>query len=205
MEICIRVTVEINNRVIAVTGTPGVGKSSTSKMLASKLGAMLISLGELVEKEKLYSEVDEKSGSLIPDIKRLSKRLREIISNSKQGVVIEGHYSVDVLPKSKVHLVFVLRRHPEELKTILEGRGFRGEKLWENLMAEILDVCLWEAVRRHGTQKVCEIDVTGRILEDIVEDMIATINNKGECKTGFVDWLGQLEAEGKIDEYLKSF
>ncbi len=135
---------------------------------------------------------------------RVSRRVKEIISGSERDVVIEGHFTVDVIPKSMIHLVFVLRRNPEELKTILERRGFSGEKLWENLMAEILDVCLWDAVSKYETDKVCEMDVTSRSVDEIVEDIISTLNNEKECRAGQVDWLGKLEAEGKLGEYLKN-
>lgn len=174
-------------------------------MLASKLDAILVSLGDLVEKEKLYSEVDKKRGSLIADMDRVSKRVQELISSSERDIVVEGHLAMEVIPKKTLHLAFVLRRNPEELKTVLERRGFVGEKLWENLMAEVLDVCLWDAVSKYGADRVCEIDVTGRSTEDIVSDMVATLNDEKECRVGMVDWLGRLEAEGKLDEYLKNF
>jgi len=196
----------LNKRIIVVTGTPGVGKTSTSKSLASKLSAVLINLGELVKKEKLFSGIDEKRGSLIADMDKVSKRVQQIISSSKQrDIIIEGHFAVDVLPCKRVHIVFVLRRNPEELRIILEKRGFKGNKLWENLAAEILDVCLWEAVKQCGVDKICEIDVTGKSVEEVVEELISILSGEKKCEAGRVDWLGKLEAEGKLDEYLKHF
>lgn len=138
-------------------------------------------------------------------MKKVSRRVQQIVSSSQQDVIIEGHFAADVAPRDTVHLVFVLRRNPEELKTTLKRRGFKGEKLWENLAAEILDVCLWDAVSLHGSGKVCEIDVTDRNLEWIVGDMISILKNEKECQSGQVDWLGRLEAKGKLDEYLKHF
>ncbi len=196
---------EINKRIIVVTGTPGVGKTSASRLLASELSAIFVSLGELVEKEKLYSRIDRKRGSVIANTSSVSKRIQEMTSSSKQDIIIEGHFAVGIVPKSIVHLVFVLRRNPEELKTVLESRGFKGDRLWENLAAEILDVCLCDAVSLYGAGKVCEVDVTGRSVEEVVKDMVSTLNNEKECRVGLVDWLGRLEDEGKLDEYLKHF
>ena len=159
----------MNKYVIAITGTPGVGKTSTSRMLASKLDAEIIELGDLIEKKKLFMGIDEKRKTLIADIDKLSKVIGELIKKSNRHyILVVGHFAVDVLSPEIIHKVFVLRRHPEELKVTLESRGYEDGKLWENIAAEILDVCLSEAVELCGVEKVCEIDVTGRRIEDII-------------------------------------
>ena len=192
-------------RVILVTGTPGVGKTTVSRSLASKLDAVYISLAELVERERLISGVDKARGTLIADTDKVSKRMQEIIKSSECDVIVDGHYAVDVVPPKDVHLVFVLRRDPSELKNIMENRGFKERKLWENLAAEILDVCLWDAVSACGSDKVCEIDVSGKRIEEVVEDIILMLERRKKCQVGIVDWLGKLEGEGRLHEFLKSF
>jgi len=190
-------------RVILVTGTPGVGKTSVSRLLASKLDAVYVNLGELVEQEKLVSGVDKVRGTLIADMDRVSKRVQGIIKSSEGDVVVDGHYAVDVVPTKDIHMVFVLRRDPNELKSIMENLGFKERKLWENLAAEILDVCLWDAVSACGSDKVCEIDVSGKKIEEVVEDIILMLEGKKKCQVGIVDWLGKLEREGRLHEFLK--
>lgn len=192
-------------RVILVTGTPGVGKTSISRLLASKLDAVYISLGELVERERLITGVDKARGTLIADADRVSKRVQEIIKSSECDVIVDGHYAVDVVPAKDVHMVFVLRRDPSELKSVMENRGFKEKKLWENLAAEILDVCLWDAVSACGSEKVCEIDVSGKRIEEVVEDIILMLEGRKKCRVGIVDWLGKLEGEGRLHEFLKPF
>lgn len=192
-------------RVILVTGTPGVGKTSVSRLLAFKLDFVYINLGELVKREWLVSDVDKARETLIADLDRVSKRLQEIIKRSNQDILIDGHYSVDVVESKNVHIIFVLRRDPSELKRVMENRGFKEKKLWENLAAEILDVCLWEAVTACGSEKVCEIDVSGRRVEDVVEDLISVLDGRKECRVGIVDWLGKLDEEGKLPGFLKPF
>ena len=187
-----------------VTGTPGVGKTSVSTLLASKLVARRIDLAQIVKKEELTKGLDEKRNTLIADISRLSKRVNEIIRNCEQNIVVDGHYSVDVVPSRSVFLVFVLRRDPLELKNVLEERGFTGAKLWENLEAEILDVCLWDAIKADGVEKVCEIDCTGKTVEQSVEEVVSIIEGNEKCRTGIVDWLGKLESEGLVDYFLKN-
>ena len=190
-------------RVILVTGTPGVGKTSVSRLLASKLDAVYINLAELVERERLISGVDKARETLIADTPRVSKRVQEIIKSSEGDVIVDGHYAVDVVSTKDVHVVFVLRRDPDDLKGLMENRGFKERKLWENLAAEILDVCLWDAVSACGSDKVCEIDVSGKRIEEVVEDMLLTLEGRRKCQVGIVDWLGKLEEEGRLHEFLK--
>jgi adenylate kinase len=190
-------------RVILVTGTPAVGKTAVSSLLASKLDAEHVNLTELVKRERLTSGVDKVRKTLIADTKRVSKRVQEIMKSSQRDVIIDGHYAVDVVSAKDVHVVFVLRRDPEQLKGLMENRGFEGRKLWENLAAEILDVCLWDAVSVCGTEKVCEIDVSGKRVEDIVGDIISVLEGRKKCEVGIVDWLGKLEGEGRLHEFLK--
>jgi adenylate kinase len=192
-------------KVILVTGTPAVGKTSVSCLLASKLDAVHVNLTELVKQEKLISGVDKVRKTLIANTDKLSKRVQEIIGSSERDIIIDGHYAVDVTPANEIHVVFVLRRNPNELKGIMENRGFKGRKLWENLAVEILDVCLCEALSACGSEKVCEIDASGKKVEDIVESMISVLEGKKKCEVGIVDWLGRLETEGQLQDFLKDF
>ncbi|MBS7606784.1 adenylate kinase family protein [Candidatus Bathyarchaeota archaeon] len=192
-------------RIIVITGTPGVGKSSVSRVLASKINAHLISIGELVKREKIYSGVNKNRNTLIADIDKVSRRIREIMAEVSGDIIIEGHFAVDVVPLEEVTAVFVLRRDPEELKGILESRSYSERKIRENLAAEILDVCLYDAIKRCGVEKVCEVNVTSRDVEDVVQEIMEVLNGTRELRVGIVDWLGKLESEGKLDEYLKGF
>jgi len=188
-------------------GTPCVGKTWVSRQLASELNALHVDLGELVKGEKLSSGVDKKRGVLVADRAKLSRRVREIIEQvgKNRDVVVDGHYATDIVSSESVSKVFVLRRHPGELKQLMEQRGFGGRKLWENLAAEILDVCLSDAVNAVGFGKVCEVDVTGRKVEDVVDDILLVLKGKKPCISGVVDWLGRLEEEKQLDMYLKEF
>jgi len=186
-------------------GTPGVGKTVVSNLLASQLNATHIDVTKLVKREKLTSGVDKARGTLIADMKKVSGRVQEIMRGCERDVIIDGHYAVDVLPVEEIHLVFVLRRDPEELKQAMENSGFRERKLWENLAAEILDVCLWDAVRACGSEKLCEIDVSGKGIEEVVKEIVSVLEGKRKRSLGIVDWLGKLEREGRLQDFLKDF
>jgi len=192
-------------KAILVTGTPGVGKTTVSHKLASRLDAVYIGITELVKKQKLFTSVDEERKTLIADTEKVSKQLQKILAKTEGSIIIEGHYAVDVVPKKDVNTVFVLRRDPLELKGALEKRGYDEKKLWENLAAEILDVCLWDALSACGSDKVCEIDVSGKTVETVVEEMMLVLEKRKDCRQGIVDWLGKLENDGQLEEFLRKF
>ena len=189
-------------RIIIITGTPSVGKTSVANLLAAKLNVTPINLGELVKKEDLVLGIDKARSTLIADLEKVSERVKKVIGQAEGDMVIDGHYAVDVVPVKKVTRVFVLRRNPEELKRLMESRGWSELKVLENLACEILDVCLYDAVKACGEGKVCEIDVTGKSVEAVVEEILLVLNRKKKCWVGVVDWLGLLEREGRLNEFL---
>jgi adenylate kinase len=192
-------------RVILITGTPCVGKTSVARLLSSTLQALCVNLTDLALKEKLIQGKDKQRNSIIVDEDRMKKRLKELVTKSdKENVVIDGHYAVNVVPANLVSLVFVLRRDPVELRKLMAQSGFSEEKLHENLASEILDVCLVDALNVAGQRKVCEVNTTGKSVEDIAHEILLLLDNPGNCQVGIVDWLGKLEAEGMLDDYLKA-
>jgi adenylate kinase len=191
-------------RIILVTGTPCVGKTSVAHLLTAKLDALYVNLTELAISKNLISGKDEERGSIIVDENRMKRKIREIVKNcNKENIVIDGHYAVSVVPQKSVTCVFVLRRDPVELRRFMEHCGFSSRKLWENLASEILDVCLVEALNTYGKGNVCELNVSGKSVEEIVTEILAVLSGHGKCRVGVVDWLGKLETEGILDEFLK--
>jgi len=176
-----------------------------SHTLAAKLDARYISITELVKNENLVTSIDEERKTLVADTKKLQERLKEILSPSEGNIIIEGHYAVDVVPTEDVHAVFVLRRDPNELKNVLEQRGYPEKKVWENLASEILDVCLLDALSVCGDGKVCEVDVSGKTVDAVVDEIVLVLEKKKECRSGIVDWLGKLEKTGQLEEFLRNF
>ena len=193
----------MNKRVILITGTPCTGKTTTAKTLTAKLNAEYINLTDYAKIHKLILGEDKERNTLIIDEERMQQKISETINNSENpNIIIEGHYASAVTPTEHVAQVFVLRRNPKELKKFMEKCGYTGSKLWENLQAEILDICLGEAVEVHAG-RVCELDVTGKSVDEVVGDILGVLEKRKICFVGMVDWLGMLEAEGLTDQYFK--
>ncbi len=194
----------MNKRVILITGTPCTGKTTIAKELTAKLDALKINLTDFAKKNDLIIGEDKTRNTAIIDEEKMRKKTGEIIKSTKKiTVIVDGHYAAAVVPKRYVTRIIVLRRNPIELRKFMEKRGFSNEKLWENLASEILDVCLVEALQEHAKEKVCELDITGKTVEAVVNEIIAFLNENKKCSVGHVDWLSLLEKDGLINEYLK--
>jgi len=183
---------------MVITGTPGVGKTEVSQVLSKRLDASHLDLNRIVRGEGLTLGVDEERKSLVADLKRLSGRVQEFIKESSEDIIIEGHYASEVVPPKLVSYVFVLRRDPDLLKADLERKGFGKQKVSENISAEILGVCLSDALNAYGLKRVCEIDTTNKRVEGIVEEIIHVLDGEEKPSVGKVDWLGKLEREGRL-------
>jgi len=193
----------MNKRVILITGTPCTGKTTTAKALAAKINADYINLTDFAKTNSLTLGEDKERKTIIIDEEKMPQKLAETISASeKEEIIIDGHYAAAVTPTALVTKVFVLRRNPKELKVFMEKCGYLDSKLWENLQAEIVDVCLVEAIQSQQG-KVCELDVTGLLVDEVVKMILDVLDGRKACCVGIVDWLGILEREGLTDQYLK--
>jgi adenylate kinase len=191
-------------RVILVTGTPCVGKTSAARLLTSKLDALYVNLTELVTRKNLILGRDEERNSIIVDENRTRREIKKMIEEcDKEDVIVDGHYAVNVVPEKLVTHAFVLRRNPLELRKLMEKCGFSERKLWENLAAEILDVCLFDALNTLEKGRVCEVNASGKNVEEVVAEILEVLRNSKKCRVGVVDWLTMLENEGSLDDYLK--
>lgn len=193
----------MDKRVILITGTPAVGKTTLATKLAEQLNAQCVNLTDFAKTENLIIEEDKARDSAIIDEQKLRRKLRTLISKAETDIILDGHYAAAVTPKALVTNVFVLRRNPIELRMFMQKRGYSQAKQEENLSAEVLDVCLVEAIRKQEKDKVCELNITGKTVEETLVEVMAVLGGKKRCYVGGVDWLSMLEREGKTDQFLK--
>jgi adenylate kinase len=187
------------NKVIILTGVPGVGKTTVSHALAKRMGIPCINISALIEKEGLNLGDEEEIGISIADIERLKKEITKIIEDYDDLMIVEGHYAYDLIPKQYVSRVFVLRRAPWKLKEELFARGYSKEKVIENVEAELLNICFVEAIEVLGLELVCEIDTSDKIPENVVEEIYNILRGNVECRRGIIDWLGKKEVIGLLE------
>ena len=171
-------------RVILITGTPCIGKTTTAKQLAAKVNADYINLTDFAKAYNLTLGEDKERQTTIIDEDAMQQKLGEIIKASTNGnIIVDGHYASAVTPTDQVTNVFVLRRNPKELKEFMQKCGFNDAKLYENLSAEILDSCLIEAIQTQQG-KICELDVTGKTVEENVAEILEVLDQRQEMWCG---------------------
>jgi len=192
--------------VILITGTPCVGKTTVAKQFADRLNASYINLTDYAKQNGLILGEDAKRHTAIVDEEKMRQMLVGTINQMQCSVVVDGHFAASVVPNGLSTCVFVLRRNPVELKEYMKKEAFSEDKLYENLLAEILDVCLVEALEVQNG-KVCEVDVTGKAAEEIIDELFAIAWGKKACFCGgggVVDWIGFLDREGLLNQYIKN-
>ncbi|WP_049928343.1 adenylate kinase family protein [Halopiger goleimassiliensis] len=176
---------------IAVTGTPGTGKTTATGLLESRLGGdsdlpdlQVIHLNEVLEREGFYTEVDAERESKVADLEALADWL-----DGRDDVVIESHLAHHF----DADRIAVLRCRPERLEQRLLERGESEAKARENAESEALDVLLAEAAEEHGLESVYEIDTTDRDPADVADALAAVVTGDREPSAGEVEFVGYLE------------
>lgn len=177
----------MNNMLIALTGTPGVGKTTIATQFKQR-GITTINIIDLAINKKLTQAFDDERDSYIIDTDKLNEYIHQNYSTSSQPVILDGHLS-HLLPA--VDRVIILRCHPQELRKRLAQKNWKQQKQEENIEAEILDIILCETAKHHKEKNLFEIDTTHKSSEEVTRDVLNIINNNfknNEYGIGTVDW-----------------
>ncbi len=158
--------------LIALTGTPGTGKSTVARLLRKK-GYKVISLNRIIVRKKMVKGYDEKRKSWIVDMKKLEKYV-EILKKKypEKTIILDSHIS-HLLP---VDFAIVLRCSPDELEKRLKKRHWRKEKIRENVEAEMVEVIAVEAEEMLGKERAVEIDTTSKTPEEVCKEIIEVLS-----------------------------
>jgi adenylate kinase len=170
--------------VVAVTGTPGTGKTSASEHLDRRV----VHLNEHIAGETLYHDHDHARDSRVVDPEALRAWFDDARGEFDAAVTVVESHLAHHLPADQV---VVLRCDPTELETRLDGRE-GPESVRENAESEALDVILAEAVDRHGTDRIYEIDTTNRSPAETataIERVISGDRDPGAGTVDFSDYL----------------
>lgn len=166
---------------LAVTGTPGTGKSSATEYLEDEYD--VIHLNErITDDESLWTERDDERGSLVADLDAIAEELGDWTG------ILESHLA----HYFDADDVVVLRCTPDQIETRLRERGESETTAMENAESEALDVILSEAVQEHGEKHVYEIDTSDRTPVEVAAEIERVIEGDREPSAGDVDFTGYL-------------
>lgn len=141
-------------KVVVVTGTPGTGKSTLARKLAKKLNYKILNLKPILN--KISEGYDKKQKSKIIDVKKFNESVIKEIKN--KNLIIASHLS-HYLPDKYVKLCIVTKCSDLKLlRSRLKKRKYNLTKIKENMEAEIMDVCLSEAIS--NKHKILVIDTS---------------------------------------------
>lgn len=121
---------------IALTGTPGTGKTTVAGVLRAR-GYDVLDMTGYIRDNGLREEYDAERDTYDVDVERLNDSL-----SGMEDMIFEGHLAHFM----DVDCVIVLRCHPDVMADRLRGRGYDDAKVRENVQAEVLDVILFESV-----------------------------------------------------------
>ncbi len=158
---------------IAVTGTPGVGKTTVARRLADRRGVEYVDVTQEV-REGASAGHDADRNVPVADIDALEDSLPD-------DGVLDGH----IAHRLDADYAVVLRCKPSALRKRLEERGWERDKVRENVEAEALDVVLAEALAEEIP--VFEWDTTDATPDETVERVAEAVEEREE-RHGVVDW-----------------
>lgn len=171
--------------IIAVTGTPGTGKTSVARELADMLGYAYVDVNAVANRDTVETAEDQERGATAVDVDSLVDALAAEVGDD---AVLDGHLAHHV----PADLTVVLRCAPDELEERLVAKGWAVEKIQENVEAEALDLLLQEAVARR--EHVAEVDTTGKPPEAVAETVREMVADgiPDAYRPGHVDWSREL-------------
>jgi len=179
---------------VAVTGTPGTGKTTAT----DHLGETVVNLNDAVREHatagdgdvaetdgELVTGRDGERDSLIVDLDAAAAFVDERVAAADGPVVVESHLA----HRLAADRVVVLRCRPDVLEDRLSKRGESPESAAENRESEALDVVTSEAVERHGRDAVYEIETTEATPAETADAIEAVVAGDREPAVGTVDYL----------------
>jgi len=194
-------------KILIVSGTPGTGKTTVSKNLLNYFKAKVISLSELAISEKLIKNYDTERETSVINEKKIVHHVIKLIERYNKldlkFLVIESHFS-DIVPGQIIDYIIILRYDPDELCIRLKERGYKKEKIRENVQSEILGNSVNYFLNKQLNKPIMEIDTTNKSIDVITKTIIGILTGKvdvNEYIIGKIDWLEKISQEDRLQVF----
>ena len=189
---------------VAITGNPGVGKHTCTKIVCEKLGDIkIIDINKIIIDNNAFLLNDDRNRKEV-DIKKTLKLIRNELKKGGDLVII-GHLVPYLLRPDGIDIVVVMRRSPYEIIRTFEERDYSPEKIRENVASEILGISFYDALKTFGKNKVIEFDATGKTSQQAAEEIVLLLQNKSKHEIGMVDWLSLVYEKGDVQKFLEYY
>ena len=153
---------------IAISGTPGTGKTSLCEVLADTYS--VLSLQDLAEQNDCLDPVDVADGAAPIDIHLLAEKWQH---EGDEITFIDGHLSHFM----DVDALVLLRCNPVELEKRLQSRDYSPAKVAANVEWELLSGTWSELLEFEISVPVLELDTTSGSPEEIRTQVLSWIEN----------------------------
>jgi broad-specificity NMP kinase len=173
---------------IIITGTPGVGKTTTCTDLVSQTSdtpfpLTHLSISAVVKDKDCYDGYDEELNTSIVDEDKLLDAVEAILLASPNGGHVIDYHACDLFPPSWIDLVVVLRcQDTKVFYERMEERAYNEKKMQENIDAEIFGVLAEEA--REGFDLDGDNGIVVELKSEKTEDVEANVER-------IVQWVEQ--------------
>jgi adenylate kinase len=172
---------------VALTGTPGTGKTAVSKKLKEE-GYKILDLTQFIQEKNIPSDYDSERDCMVVDMDALEKavyKYQDDLANDFRKSYFEknmmpadfytspANLPVLIIESHLAHYLcsysIILRTHPHVLKIRLDERGYSDKKVMENVLAESIDVILCDCF--DYCHRIYEINTTDITLSESVRSV----------------------------------
>lgn len=190
---------------IILSGTPGVGKHTIATTLSSLFDKVtIVDINKIILSEDLLIP-SQKRGNHDVDIQKSLNFLTLLLSKKEyQDSIIVGHLAPYVIDPLLVDLAVILRRSPYELIKIYEDRSYSQTKISDNIVAEILGIISYDALKNFEFSKLSELEIATGVLPSLSAQKIVNMYmDKKQRSFGNIDWLPLIQNDPEMLKFLK--
>ncbi len=162
---------------LAITGSPGVGKTSVSKELGTALKSKVLNEKEFSLAQGI-GKWDSEEDELVVPLEKLKKALNELLRTEK-NVIIEGHMLCEIA--LDIDFIVLITLDPELLEERLGHRNYTPAKIQDNVFCEGIDYCKKHVSRKYPKKKIIEVK-SQKSIKDTVHIILQEFKDRGILK-----------------------